>query len=64
MSTHVDAAIAKLNDKIAVLILARQELEAVKDAAPVAVEKKTRKPRTKRGLPDPQAGMHNSSNTL
>lgn len=49
----IDAAIQKLNDKIAVLVLARQELEAVKDTAPVADAPKVRKPRQKRiGLAD------------
>lgn len=49
MTHPIDAAIQKLNEKITVLTLAKQELEAVRDKTPDAP--KAKRGRKARGLP-------------
>lgn len=50
--TAADYAIKKLTDKIVILQLAIEEIQAAQATAPVDnVEPKVRKPRRKRGMP-------------
>lgn len=49
--TPIDQAIQKLDDKISVLTLAKQELIAVRDDSPAPDAPKVRKARRKKGLP-------------